>query len=156
MAPFFDSVDMMKSKRKVGTPVVDAAVRDGATRPKESTIDLGGNDPNNMSPTSEDVLEPIAVVGISLKFPAEATSEERFWKMMLEKRCASKEYPSDRMNINAFYHPNPQKLDRVSVQPLLTIFTKQSQQSTDLYQRSTSPRRGCSCFRCIILRHSTF
>ncbi|KAL8962774.1 MAG: hypothetical protein Q9193_000876 [Seirophora villosa] len=114
MAPFFDSADTMKSERKVGIPVVDAAVREGATRPKESTIETGGNDRNDTSRTSEDVLEPIAVVGISLKFPAAATSEERFWKMMLEKRCASKDYPSDRMNIDAFYHPNPQKLDRIS------------------------------------------
>ncbi|KAL8643785.1 MAG: hypothetical protein Q9226_008122, partial [Calogaya cf. arnoldii] len=103
---------MVKSKKKVGTAVVDAAVHDGVPRPKKLTTDVGENNPSNTGPASEDSLEPIAVVGISLKFPGEATSEERFWKMMLEKRCASKDYPSDRMNIDAFYHPNPQKLHR--------------------------------------------
>ena len=50
--------------------------------------------------------EPLAVVGFSLKFPQEATSVEGFWKMLLEKRCAMTEWPEDRLNIDAFYHPD--------------------------------------------------
>lgn len=69
----------------------------------------------NASKTDKDILEPIAVVGLSMKFPGHATSPELFWKMMMEKRCASKDFPADRMNIDAFYHPDPEKLSRVSV-----------------------------------------
>jgi hypothetical protein len=34
---------------------------------------------------SEDIVEPIAVVGLSLKFPDDATTPEAFWKLLLEK-----------------------------------------------------------------------
>lgn len=51
-------------------------------------------------------MEPIAVCGLALKFPGDASSVEEFWKMLCEKRNAMKEFPSDRLNINAFHHPN--------------------------------------------------
>ncbi len=47
-------------------------------------------------------LDPIAIVGFSLKFPQGATSQETFWSMLLEKRCAMMEWPSDRLNLEAF------------------------------------------------------
>ena len=49
------------------------------------------------------MAEPIAVVGLSLKFPQEATSAESFWEMLYEGRCAMTEFPQDRFNIEAFY-----------------------------------------------------
>ncbi|KAE9365744.1 BcPKS1, polyketide synthase [Stipitochalara longipes BDJ] len=52
----------------------------------------------------KDLLEPIAVVGLSLKFPQDAVSPDGFWKLMKEKRCAMTEWPSDRLNIDAFHH----------------------------------------------------
>ena len=51
----------------------------------------------------QDVLEGLAVVGFSLKFPQDASSPDRFWTMLTEGRCASTPFPSDRMNIDAFY-----------------------------------------------------
>jgi hypothetical protein len=57
----------------------------------------------------DDILEPIAIIGMSLKFPQDATSPESFWKMMEEKRCAMTEWPEDRLNIDAFYHPDKNK-----------------------------------------------
>jgi hypothetical protein len=51
----------------------------------------------------EDALEPIAIVGISFRFPQEAVSEASFWEMLMKKRCASTEFPTDRININAFH-----------------------------------------------------
>lgn len=61
----------------------------------------------------EDQLEPIAVVGVALKFPQDATSPAGFWKMMEEKRCAMTEWPSDRINLNAFYHTDNERRDTV-------------------------------------------
>nr|UPN67558.1 hypothetical protein [Pestalotiopsis sp.] len=49
--------------------------------------------------------DPIAVCGLSLKFPQDGASEKGFWSMLLEKRGAMTEYPPDRVNVDAFYHP---------------------------------------------------
>ena len=53
--------------------------------------------------------ESLAVVGLAIKFPQEATSVEKFWRMLLEKRCAMTEWPTDRLNIDAFHHPDPSR-----------------------------------------------
>lgn len=58
---------------------------------------------------------PLAVIGLSFEFPGEATSEEGFWQMIQEGRCASSDFPTDRLNIDAFYHPDG---DRPSTFPV--------------------------------------
>ncbi|KAL9581646.1 MAG: hypothetical protein Q9212_003778, partial [Teloschistes hypoglaucus] len=60
-------------------------------------------------PTSAD---PIAIIGMSLKFPGKAVDCDSFWKMLLEKHCASTEFPKDRLNIDAFYHPDPKRQNK--------------------------------------------
>lgn len=60
-----------------------------------------------------EVLEPIAIIGISHKFPQEAVNGDSFWKMLVNQRCASTEFPRDRLNIDAFYDPDPRKQNRV-------------------------------------------
>jgi len=57
----------------------------------------------------EDVLEPIAVVGISLRFPQDAVSEDTFWEMLLDQRCAATRYPEDRIHIDGFYDSDSTK-----------------------------------------------
>ncbi|KAL2759081.1 hypothetical protein ACRALDRAFT_1040872 [Sodiomyces alcalophilus JCM 7366] len=52
---------------------------------------------------------------MAFEFPQEATSEDAFWQMLCEGRSASTEFPPDRLNINAFYHPDQ---DRPSTIPL--------------------------------------
>ncbi|KAI9660404.1 MAG: Type I Iterative PKS [Bathelium mastoideum] len=52
-----------------------------------------------------DLIEPIAVVGYSLKFPQDATSSKGFWKMLVQRENAMTDFPADRVNISAFYHP---------------------------------------------------
>ena len=59
-------------------------------------------------------LHPLAVVGLSLKFPQDAVSPEAFWDMLVEGRCASTEFPSDRLNIDSFYNPDTSRLDTLS------------------------------------------
>ena len=61
----------------------------------------------------EDRLEPIAVIGLSLEFPQEATSPADFWKMLIEKRCATTDWPRDRINLDAFYHADGDRCDTV-------------------------------------------
>lgn len=60
-------------------------------------------------------LEPVAVVGFSLKFPQDGVSADSFWEMLIEKRCAMTEFPKDRINLNAFYHPDTDRNDTVMI-----------------------------------------
>ena len=60
-----------------------------------------------------DKLEPIAIIGLSLKFPQDATSPALFWKMLMEGRCAMGEVPEDRWNHASFYHPDSERKDAV-------------------------------------------
>lgn len=81
--------------------------------------------PNNFTPetlnnsSTQDGLEPVAIVGLSLRFPQEATSPEAFWSMLLGKRCAMTGWPSDRLNPDAFYHPDPNRNDTVKYYVLI-------------------------------------
>ena len=61
----------------------------------------------------EDRLEPIAIIGLSLEFPQEATNPESFWKMLTDKRCAMTDWPKDRVNLDAFYHGDGNRCDTV-------------------------------------------
>lgn len=61
----------------------------------------------------QDLLEAIAVVGFSIKFPQDAVSPASFWSMLEERRCAMTTWPEDRINIDAFYHPDSDRRDTV-------------------------------------------
>ena len=59
-------------------------------------------------------MEDIAIIGFSLRFPQDAVSPESFWDMLVEGRSAATEVPASRFNIDAFYHPDPDRLASVS------------------------------------------
>ena len=63
----------------------------------------------------QDLLQPIAIIGFSLKFSQEATTPEAFWRMLMQGRCAMTEFPKDRMNIDGFYHPDAKRHDAVCI-----------------------------------------
>jgi acyl transferase domain-containing protein len=65
-----------------------------------------------------DSLEPIAVIGLSFRFPEDATSVEGFWDMILEKRCVSTTFPEDRINLSGIYNPDSTRHDTVCL-PLI-------------------------------------
>ena len=52
-------------------------------------------------------LAPIAVVGMSCRFPGGANNPEQFWSMLSEGKSAWTKVPSSRFNEEAFYHPSP-------------------------------------------------
>lgn len=60
-------------------------------------------------------VDPIAVIGLSFKFPQGADSEESFWSMLMEGRCASTEFPKDRLDISSSYHPDGNREGSVGV-----------------------------------------
>ena len=65
-------------------------------------------------------LEPLAVIGFSLKFPQEATSAASFWRMLEERRCAMTEWPTDRISLDSFYDGQSEKRGTVN-NPLLLL-----------------------------------
>ncbi|KAI1297828.1 ketoacyl-synt-domain-containing protein [Xylaria venustula] len=60
-----------------------------------------------------DKTMPIAVIGMSFQLPGGATSPESLWSMMLERRCASTDFPADRLGGSAFHHPDRTRGDSV-------------------------------------------
>ncbi|KAL8303319.1 hypothetical protein RB600_006977 [Gaeumannomyces tritici] len=50
-----------------------------------------------------DAVEPVAIVGFSLKFPQDATSPDAFWDMLAERRSAMTDVPADRWSAEGYY-----------------------------------------------------
>lgn len=74
---------------------------------------LPGTHLNGVAGFEKDKVEPIAVIGLALRFPQDATSPEAFWQMLMEGRSAMTEVPKERFNIDAFYHSGPKKTNTV-------------------------------------------
>ena len=52
---------------------------------------------------------PIAIVGVSGRYPGEASSPEKLWNLISQGRSAMTEIPKDRFNIDSFYHPHNER-----------------------------------------------
>ena len=61
----------------------------------------------------KDRLEPIAIIGLSLRFPQDAISADSFWNMLMEGRSGRTEIPKDRFNKDAFYRAGPSRVGSV-------------------------------------------
>lgn len=77
-------------------------------------IRSGGYDSASELEKFPDSLPSVAVVGLSIRFPDGATSLDSFWDMLINARCCSRDFPPDRMNIDAFHHPNGETSGTVS------------------------------------------
>lgn len=51
--------------------------------------------------------EPIAIVGMSCRFPGGANDLESYWELLSSGRCAINEVPADRWDANSVFDPNP-------------------------------------------------
>ncbi|KAJ5894604.1 hypothetical protein N7495_006295 [Penicillium taxi] len=63
---------------------------------------------------AEKTVPPLAIVGLSLKFPQDAVSPESFWEMVVEGRCASTDFPPDRLSIDSHHNLDSSRLDSLS------------------------------------------
>lgn len=72
-------------------------------------------DPNSLDTLflDHDLIEPISVIGFSLKFPQDATSPESFWKMLMEGRSAMTKVPKNRFNVDSFHVQGTKRRDEV-------------------------------------------
>jgi acyl transferase domain-containing protein len=54
----------------------------------------------------KDETRPIAVIGLSGRFPGQATNPEKLWEMCAAGKDAWSPLPCNRFNSEAFYHPD--------------------------------------------------
>jgi hypothetical protein len=59
-------------------------------------------------------LPPLAVVGLSFRFPEEAVTADGFWNLLLSGRCVSRETPADRFNSQAHHNADKDRLETLS------------------------------------------
>ncbi len=52
-------------------------------------------------------VEPLAIIGMSCRFPGGANTPEAFWELLQNGRDAITDLPADRWDVAAFYDPNP-------------------------------------------------
>jgi 3-oxoacyl-(acyl-carrier-protein) synthase/NADPH:quinone reductase-like Zn-dependent oxidoreductase/acyl carrier protein len=52
--------------------------------------------------------EPIAIVGMSCRFPGGADSPEQYWNLLQQKRSAIREIPEGRIALDSFFDSHPQ------------------------------------------------
>lgn len=50
--------------------------------------------------TERDPVDALAIIGLSVKFPQEATTPDAFWEMLREGRSAASRVPADRFNVD--------------------------------------------------------
>lgn len=62
----------------------------------------------------QDGCMPIAIVGLAFRGPGEATNDASFWDMISKGHDAHSTWPKDRFNIDAFYHPDPERSGTVN------------------------------------------
>jgi len=56
---------------------------------------------------------PIAIVGMSCKFPGDVSSPESLWQLVADARSAWSPIPEDRFNQKSLYHPLNERLGTV-------------------------------------------
>jgi acyl transferase domain-containing protein len=92
------------------SPFLDYAGSPASSSDSKAADDAGVE--INHLPTN--AAEPIAITGLSFKFPQDATSYETFWEMLSQGRNAMTDFPNSRLNLHAFHHPDPNRMDTVS------------------------------------------
>ena len=68
---------------------------------------------SSLSALAEGVA-PIAIIGMSCRFPGGASDIDKLWRLVSEGRSAWSKIPESRFNVDAFYHANPDRTDTVS------------------------------------------
>ena len=68
---------------------------------------------SSLSASAEGVA-PIAIIGMSCRFPGGASDIDKLWRLVSEGRSAWSKIPESRFNVDAFYHANPDRTDTVS------------------------------------------
>ena len=60
-------------------------------------------------------MDAIAIIGLASRLPGVATLEENFWTIIRDGHRTAGVMPDDRLNVDAFYHPNAERSDTVGL-----------------------------------------
>ena len=86
-------------------------------------LDADGGSLTSSDGFLEDKSMPIAILGMALRGPGDATTAENLWKMISEARESRTTIPKERWNNDAFCHPDYKRNGTVtSPEELLTAF----------------------------------
>lgn len=66
------------------------------------------------APLDEEVM-PVAIIGMSGRFPGDAENPQKLWDMLSNGRSGLCDIPSDRFNIDAYYHPHNERQGTMNV-----------------------------------------
>ncbi|KAH8799819.1 hypothetical protein F5884DRAFT_905307 [Xylogone sp. PMI_703] len=58
---------------------------------------------------------PIAIIGMSCRFPGDVSNPEELWQLLADGRSGWSEIPSSRFNLDGVYHPNASKINTSNV-----------------------------------------
>lgn len=97
-------------KKIVGDAEVVAAVLPAEPEilPKNPRRFLQFLTPESKAPDSQALIEPIAIIGISGRYPKAKNLEEYWINLKSGKKCIT-EIPGDRWPLEGFFHPDPQE-----------------------------------------------
>ncbi|KAH8165552.1 hypothetical protein CIB48_g2685 [Xylaria polymorpha] len=57
-------------------------------------------------PHASEALEPIAIIGMGCRWPGDSESPSELWDYLQAKKNSYSKFPADRINSDAFYHPD--------------------------------------------------
>ncbi|KAJ5103216.1 hypothetical protein N7532_003745 [Penicillium argentinense] len=70
----------------------------------------------DLSILAQDLMTPIAIIGMGFRGPADAVTVDRLWDIMMEQREGWSPIPAKRWNNAAFYHPDHAHHGTINVQ----------------------------------------
>ncbi|KXT11738.1 hypothetical protein AC579_5038 [Pseudocercospora musae] len=65
--------------------------------------------------TDDKLMEPIAIVGMGMRFPGESHSSDSFWDLLSKGRDGWRTMPKHRFNLDGYYHPDGARAGSVFV-----------------------------------------
>ncbi|PYI08862.1 hypothetical protein BO78DRAFT_440483 [Aspergillus sclerotiicarbonarius CBS 121057] len=68
------------------------------------------------TPTIANNTKPLAIIGMAAKFPQEATDVDKFWDFLVQARQSWTSFPKDRLNLDGYFHPDPDHAGTIHVQ----------------------------------------
>jgi len=92
------------------------------------------NEDLNVTMSAMNSSVPIAIIGMSCRFAGDVNDPEQLWHMCADGRSGWSPIPSSRFNMDAFYHPNPEKLSTVRVQS--HVIDDPERSCTDIFERT--------------------
>lgn len=104
------SLDSSKERDNKAQVYLETAKVSGYCRDARPNGSLTGT---TRSVTEELHAVPIAVVGMSFRFPQGLESAESFWEALEEGRSAWSTFPKDRINPDGVYDPDEERLNAV-------------------------------------------